>query len=164
MDVNTDPPKASSGTKRPSSLQRTTSYLKKAKLDLSQDQLVVLDTALNSLSETHGWPALLNLARTSLDVKRGLLLSSCTFISGELSTKYPTAGFGPALSANDVRTVAEESEPAEHDKWLDALQKGMMERDWGDIITHRMLHATWRGQHANALPMSVSLGPTTGAS
>jgi hypothetical protein len=130
-----DPP-TSSGVKRRSSPPCTSSEssVKPAKLDLPKNQLDKINDELNLLV-----PAIISsiLESDPSQINSFLSLILCS-ITDSLSTTIAKVTVLAPMTLGQAESIVQGFNSREHAEWVAGLWKGLDQRDWTDLITHRM--------------------------
>ena len=142
-DIEMDPPKAPSGAKRPlSPLLLSTTTTKRVKLDLPQDELTSLNTAMIRKSEELMWPALLERASevpSYMTSSLSAILSSLLFSLAKTTAKD---SFISPLGTDEAGRFVEGFNIDERRELEDGIKMCLESGDWSGLITHRMYAVT----------------------
>jgi hypothetical protein len=149
VDVDMDPP-TSSGEKRPSLTPRTSSEssAKRAKLDVPDNQLISINEQMNVISNEDKWPTILENANKNPEQMPRLSSNILVALTGVLSTTDAKDTILAEPTVSQAKSLVQRFDSKELKEWEAGLRKGVNERDWTDLITHRMYHSSPDGRVA----------------
>ena len=109
---------------------------KRAKLDLPPDQLRTVYNELQQASHTRMWSTVFETAADDSQM-RYLMSSVLAVITRLLSRTDLKAIVLPELDDAEVADVLAGFTPDEINEFKDGLRKGLVDKDWADLVAHR---------------------------
>jgi hypothetical protein len=120
-----------------SSTVRSSPKPKRAKLDMPEDPLTTVYSAMDEESELLDWPNTLNRSIVNPKVMYRLNSTVLTKLTGLLSTTVLKDTVHPPLDNVKADKVLADFSHEETTEWETAIEKGITRRDWADLIAHR---------------------------